>query len=299
MNNHQPLVFPLGKSSHSGQLLLAAFLLLAACSLSPTVTPHPTAITALPATASAASTNTVTVPSVPTTPFATPTPTPPPKTSLCSPLKDISLEELPGIISNPYAAPAPGMDDGHHGVDLGFYRFGDHVGMRGWPVLSSLAGKVAGVILDRPPYGNAILIETPLDELPNAWLPALQIPEPVSAATPSAALSCPTATPAAQFPAESGRSLYILYAHFDQPPLLKTGDTVACGQQIGVVGTSGMSVNEHLHFELRAGTSGATFSTMAHYDTSTTPEEMASYCIWRISGQFQLLDPMKLLSIQP
>ncbi len=299
MNNRKPFAFPMGKFPHCGLLMLAALLLLAACSPSPTAAPDPIATTALPASATPAPTSTVAATSKPTSSPLPPTPTPLPKTSLCSPLKDIPLEELPGIISNPYAAPAPGMDDGHHGVDLGFYRFGDHVGMRGWPVLSSLAGKVAGVILNRPPYGNAILIETPLDELPGTWLSALQIPQPASAPTPSAALSCPTATLAAQFPAEKGRSLYILYAHFDQPPLLKTGDSVACGQQIGVAGTSGMSVNEHLHFEVRVGTSGATFSTMAHYDTSATPEEMASYCIWRISGQFQLLDPMKLLSIQP
>lgn len=237
-------------------------------------------------------------------PTAPPTATPPAanpstKTSLCSPLENITLEQLPEIVSNPFAPPARGLDDGHHGVDLGFYRFGDRVGMRGWPVLSALMGKVAGVIFDRPPYGNAIIIETPLDNLPSEWLARLQIPDPLPTPIPSAALSCPTATPAISFTSAKGRSLYILYAHFDQSPTLKTGDAVTCGQPIGAAGTSGMSVNEHLHFEVRVGTSGATFSSMAHYDTRATPEEMAAYCTWRISGQFQLIDPMKLLSIRP
>ena len=42
-----------------------------------------------------------------------------------------------------------------------------------------------------------------------------------------------------------------LYAHQRQVPIVKEGDTVAKGQVIGYVGTTGRSTGNHLHFELR------------------------------------------------
>jgi len=35
---------------------------------------------------------------------------------------------------------------------------------------------------------------------------------------------------------------------------------------------------------------------MAHYTGSATLDELANYCLWRVSETFQLLDPMRLLS---
>jgi hypothetical protein len=38
---------------------------------------------------------------------------------------------------------------------------------------------------------------------------------------------------------------------------------------------------------------------MAHYIGNATPEEMRSYCQWRVSGAFQLVDPLPLLVTPP
>lgn len=46
---------------------------------------------------------------------------------------------------------------------------------------------------------------------------------------------------------------YAIYAHMYQKPEVKTGETVEIGQYIGLVGNTGMSFGNHLHFELREG----------------------------------------------
>ena len=94
------------------------------------------------------------------------------------------------------------------------------------------------------------------------------------------------------------RSLYYLYAHLNKLPVLKVGDAVTCGQVVGEVGTSGNSVNPHLHLETRLGPAGVTFSGLGYYDTRITEEERANYCIWRVSGWFQMFDPMTILSAE-
>ena len=43
----------------------------------------------------------------------------------------------------------------------------------------------------------------------------------------------------------------------------------------------------------------ATFISLGHYDLHTTAEERNNYCVWRVSGWFQLVDPLKLLEQQP
>ena len=45
-------------------------------------------------------------------------------------------------------------------------------------VMSVLDGETVAVIQDRPPYGNMIMVETPLERLPESWLEMLAPPEP-------------------------------------------------------------------------------------------------------------------------
>lgn len=286
-------------------LALCLLIFLAACApvsrplASPTTGPSSQS-TAATATASVTNTN----PAPVRTPSSTPSPTAPPTaapaantplpvSSICSPLEGIELAELkdPDLLKTLFQAPRPGQDDGHHGVDFAYWSRGERTTMLGHPVLSVLNGRVAAVIKNRPPYGNAVIIETPLDRLPAGWLDVLPTPAPT--VPPPGNVSCP-ADP--YNPGEgTERSLYLLYAHLNQPTTLTLGQSVSCGGTIGEVGTTGRSVNPHLHLETRSGPSEATFLTMAHYDNAASEEEMRSYCAWRISGLFQLIDPMELL----
>lgn len=231
-------------------------------------------------------------------PVFTATPTEIPSLQICSPLADILLSEIGAIISNPYDPPRPGLDDGHHGVDFAFYRYGDKVGMLGWPVQSVTTGIVSSVLPDRPPYGNGIIIETPLTTLTGQQIQELRLPAVVPTLRPPV-LTCPEDSNALPISDDGQRSLYILYAHLNEPSIANVGDTVACGQVIGGVGTTGWSVNEHLHLEIRIGPSAARFDSMAHGITSATDEEMTAYCAWRVSQAFQLIDPLQVLDLTP
>lgn len=51
---------------------------------------------------------------------------------------------------------------------------------------------------------------------------------------------------------EEGQSVQTLYAHLDEL-MVRAGDPVDAGQQIGTVGTTGNSTGPHLHLELRVG----------------------------------------------
>jgi murein DD-endopeptidase MepM/ murein hydrolase activator NlpD len=231
-------------------------------------------------------------------PSSTPAvPTLAPALAVCSPLQDIKLSELaqPDILKNPFQISRPGMDDGHFGADFAYWSRGTHKQMLGLPVLSVLNGRVAGVIKNRMPYGNAVIIETPLNAIPTSWQPVLPTPAPTVPPAPN--LICPPDP--ASYPAYSGRSLYLLYAHLNQAPMVSLEQPVSCGQIIGEVGTTGRSVNPHLHLETRSGPAGVTFAEMAHYDNAATESEMATYCTWRISGLFQAFDPLKILALQP
>jgi murein DD-endopeptidase MepM/ murein hydrolase activator NlpD len=230
--------------------------------------------------------------------LAPPTATPTPAFSLCSPLEGITLSEAlqPDLLKNPFVEPRPGMDDGHHGIDLAYWSRGDRKTMVGLPIHSALNGKVAAVLPLRKPYGNAVIIETPLQNFPAALLASLSAPTAAPTIHPPDNLFCP---PDPHSYAAAGQSLYVLYAHMVDPSPLKVGQEVACGDPIGGVGTTGNSVNPHLHFETRVGPSGAVFASMGHYDASYTADEMATYCTWRVSGLFQMFDPVRLLSLQP
>lgn len=233
----------------------------------------------------------------PTTPSPA-TPTLPPSPRVCSPLEGVELNDLSNHIVNPFNPPKLGSDDPHQGVDLADLIPGSGVARAGLGVRAVLAGRVASVIRDRFPYGNAILIETPLEGIPLGWLDALQMPTPAPTLIARSALTCPTpqAPPTWNL---ARRSLYLLYAHMQQAPELPREITVSCGEVLGAVGSSGNALNPHLHLEARVGPAGANFASMAHYDTSASPEEMRAYCDWRVSGLFQLIDPMRLFAASP
>ncbi len=182
----------------------------------------------------------------------TSTPTIPAVPRVCSPLDGIEASDLAGQIVNPFHPPQPGSDDPHQGVDLADLAPGSGVARAGGEVQAVLAGRVAGVIQDRFPYGNAILIETPLDDLPAAWLAALPVPTPEPTLPARSALTCPTpqAPPAWDL---SQRSLYLLYAHMQQAPTLPPGEAVSCGEELGSIGSTGNALNPHLHLEAACG----------------------------------------------
>jgi murein DD-endopeptidase MepM/ murein hydrolase activator NlpD len=201
------------------------------------------------------------------------------------------------MVSNPFHPPRPGSDDPHQGVDLADID-SRNVAVGGRPVSAVLNGKVAAVIRDRFPYGNALLVESTLESLPVGWIEGLDLPVPGALPEMPPTLTCPS------LPADPGWnltsiSLYFLYAHLQSPPELRVGEEVECGQIIGAIGSSGNALNPHLHLEVRTGPAGASFDSMAHYDASASLEEMAAYCSWRVSGYFPLVDPMSLFSPVP
>ena len=159
---------------------------------------------------------------------------------------------------------------------------------------AAIAGRVAAVVHDRFPFGNALIVETPLEDIPLEMQEGMAIPSPAPPQGNQSALTCPGPTPAASEEA-ARRSLYLLYAHLAQAPELQPGDEVTCGQRLGQVGDSGNALNPHLHLEVRAGPAGMRFSSLAHYDASASEEEMANYCAWTVSGLFQLVDPLNVI----
>ena len=184
-------------------------------------------------------------PTLPPTATATnppPTLTPVPVVRLCTPLQNIPLNQIEALVSNPYHPPAPGKDDPHAGVDLAVRLPGTEIAVAGHPVQSALAGRVVMTIHDRFPFGNSVLVETPLDSFQKDWWAAAEIPTPAPTLPPRSALTCPAA-PAPIFPDPARRSLYVLYAHLLQPATLKPGDAIGCGQVIGAVGQTGNALN--------------------------------------------------------
>jgi murein DD-endopeptidase MepM/ murein hydrolase activator NlpD len=227
-----------------------------------------------------------------TSTFLPPTFTPIPTLAICSPLEGYTLDQMASLVSNPFHPPPPGSDDPHQAVDLADRQPGSQIALTGRVVQAVLAGSVAAVIQNRFPYGNALLVETPLAGLPDDLLSALGLTEPAPTSVPNLALTCPEVV---QQNWGTGESLYLLYAHLQKVPVYQPGDSLDCGQGIGFVGDTGNALNPHLHLEVRLGPAGARFSSMAHYDNSATLEEMDNYCTWRVRGIFRLVDPMLLL----
>jgi murein DD-endopeptidase MepM/ murein hydrolase activator NlpD len=191
---------------------------------------------------------------------------------LCSPLEIHPLEELLEIIGDAYDPPRPGGEERHHGIDFGYYHFQDRDSMLGEPVQSILPGVVVSVLNGQYPYGNMVIIETELADFPESQKDRIDIPP--------------------------GQSLYVLYAHLDQPPLVTLGERIVSCQLLGEVGMSGNTDIPHLHIETRLGPKGQVFERMRFYDTRATQEEMDTYILWRTSGIFEHFDPLQLLGLE-
>jgi murein DD-endopeptidase MepM/ murein hydrolase activator NlpD len=235
-----------------------------------------------------------------TQPSSTPnpaTPTPELIQTVCSPLEGETLKSISEIVTQPYKSPRPRNDDGHQGVDFAFYRRNEKVGIEGLQVFAALKGKIVTILHDRGPYGNAVIIETPLNSISTELKAMIQIPAKQPTVVPDPRVNCPTGELFFLIDTEN-QSLYLLYGHLLDTMSFSVGDEVNCGQQIGLVGNTGTSTNPHLHFETRMGPSGARFDSMAYYTALSTESERYNYCVWRVSNLFQLFDPMKLLSAQ-
>jgi len=199
------------------------------------------------------------------------TPTPTAAPTICSPLQEHPLAELPEIVSDPYAPPPPGKEERHHGVDFSYYRRGERLSIEGVGVQSVFSGVVAASITDRFPYGNMVMIETPIAELPVELVD--------------------------QFGLATTESVYTLYAHMGSPPRVELGEKVKACQALGQVGKSGNAGVPHLHLEMRRGPAGRQFSGMAFYSTQASEVERENYVLWRTSGTFQHFDPMVVLAL--
>jgi len=173
-----------------------------------------------------------------TTPIASVTPS---QNFVCSPITGFSTGELINSIVNPYQPPPRGSDNPHQGVDIAEIGEGLYA-LEGASVEAVLNGKVAGVIFDRFPYGNAILIETPLDLLPARLVSSLNLPQGGLPLEELPTLYCPNDFSLVRIPAAESQSLYILYAHMRDTSKFKLGDIINCGQEIGVIGNTGNSI---------------------------------------------------------
>ena len=277
------------------------YLFISGCSPIGTETGPPGPVTPEPLPSATRTEPSATIPPASATPTSTPTdlPTVPPPTetpeiglSVCSPLPDLLPSDLEDSITNPYNPPPFGSDDPHQGVDLANFLPGTRIGVGGGSVQAVLAGTVSLVVADRFPYGNAVMVETPIEALIAAgWAPS-PLDEEIPILT---TLTCPGET---EIFADSQRqSLYLLYAHLQDIPTLAVGEVVACGGPLGRIGDTGNALNPHLHLEVRLGPSGAVFPGMSHYSAAASAAEMDSYCIWRVGGQFRPVDPLLILGM--
>ena len=207
-------------------------------------------------------------------PSSTPTAsiTPFPISQICTPLQDHELARISDYISHPYADPiGSNKESGHHGVDFSYYtKDGSGPPIDGNPIQSMLTGKVVGIGINRLPYGNMLVIETPFENLPNAIAEIFEL--------------------------KPGHSIYLLYAHMLASPIHNIGQSINCGEILGHVGNSGFSGNPHLHLETRAGPSGLILPTMIFYETTATLAEQAAYNEWRSGNTFTLFNPSIFLS---
>ena len=244
-----------------------------------TVTPQPS------------QTATATIPPTPTTEVAL---------QACSPLQGIDRSQLRLITSYAFITPNNYVESGHPAIDFSFYQFTNqltgqqYTTFAEFPVQAILPGKVILIENDRFPYGNMVLIETPLDQIGAGFSPTILTPTSLPTSIYTTDDRCPVSGTQVSYDPTT-KSIYTLYAHLASLPLVKEGDTVSCGQLIGYAGKTGHAAEDHLHLEVRIGPSLAQFGSIGAYHASNTPEERYNYCIWALSGIFQAIDPATLL----
>jgi len=119
-----------------------------------------------------------------TTPAPRPSPSPTPAFQVCSPLQGIPIDQIAAAVTNPYHPPPPGSDDPHAGADISDLIPGSQIARPGMPIQAVLSGQVAMAQTGRFPFGSAILIETPLDQLPQVWVEGLNLPAPLTTPHP-------------------------------------------------------------------------------------------------------------------
>lgn len=277
-------------------LLFGLLFLLCGCQAAFTPEPavQPTDTRTVPASSTPQSTSTRTLTPLPAS--ATPQPT---ATQvlfrICCPLQDETIASLSAINVNPLVIPPIGKDEGHHGVDFSYFRKGERTSIQGIEIYAMMTGKTVLTLADTIPYGYGILIETPLSDLPEELQETLlaayaPIPETVVYQGECPAFEAPSL--------DGTMSVYHLYAHMEARPAYQPGDPIPCGAKLGSVGNTGYSSNPHLHLETRLGPSGADFTSMAFYHPTYSTQQRANYCLWRMSGYYQLFDPFLLLNAE-
>ena len=213
---------------------------------------------------------------------------------VCSPVEGVLIDEIAGMVFNPFYPPVEGSDDPHQGVDLSDVDVNSQIARTGAGVNSVVSGKVIMVVKNRFPYGNAILIETPFEELPVNWQTTITNNPQSEPYNKTPALTCPQGWNEMS-DSNSIPALFTLYAHLKNVPDLTAGELVNCGEAIGKIGMSGNALAPHVHIEMRYGPPSGLSGSMAHYDVSASIEEMSNYCRWRVSGWYRLIDPFSLL----
>ena len=216
---------------------------------------------------------------------------------ISSPLQGIEMDELDDINSNPFLFVGAGKDEGHHGTDFSFYQFKEFTKIEELPIQSIFSGDVSAIVKDRPPYGNMIMIETPISEFPDYFQSFLESYIMFENLPNFTNLQCPNYEMDKYDIRSEDLSLYVLYAHLYDPPIMEPGMSIHSGDLIGKVGNTGASGNPHLHLEIRLGPPNYQFPEMAHYDNGASTEEMHNYCLWRVSGYFFQIDPMEIIHL--
>lgn len=192
---------------------------------------------------------------------------------VCSPFASVPLGDLPMVVSDPYNPPPMGKDNRHQGTDFAYYRRYDRASLAGDVVQSIFEGRIAGVVEDKFPYGNAVIIETSYNLLTTEIQQSIGI--------------------------EANQSIYTLYGHLDSISVQEISNDIRACQPIGIVGKTGNAGVEHLHLEMRIGVSGENVPSMGFYVPEVTPAEREAYKLWRTSGAFLHFDPMKILDTTP
>jgi murein DD-endopeptidase MepM/ murein hydrolase activator NlpD len=209
-------------------------------------------------------------PSATSSPSLTPTSDLKAAQDICSPLKFVDLIDLPKVISDRYNPPPMGSDARHQGVDFAYYHWKGDRPLDGTDIQAVLGGTVVAAIKNSFPFGNLIIIETPVANLSSDIRDVFGI--------------------------DQGDSLYMMYAHMNESsPIVKLGDKVISCETIGYVGHTGNTEASHLHLEARVGPAGAIFEGFSAFRETDTLKEKQNYRLWRTSGQFLHFDPLRLL----